>query len=85
MQIKNYYSLQEIAKLLGISRISVYKKVKKGEIAAERIGRSYAVPKKEISYITGEKLRKEDMKQIDNAVKKTIDNYAEVLIKLGKE
>jgi len=85
MQIKDYYSLKEIAEILGISRIAVFKKVKKGEIQAMRIGRSYAVPKKAIAYITGIKLSSEDIKQLDNAVKMTIADYGEVLKKLGKE
>lgn len=38
-----FLSLAQVAKKMKISRIAVYKKVKKGEIEAQRIGKSYAV------------------------------------------
>ena len=39
-----YYSIPEAAAILGISRIAVFKKVKKGQLEALRIGRNWAVP-----------------------------------------
>ncbi len=39
-----YYSIPEAAAILGISRIAVFKKVKKGQLEAIRIGRNWAVP-----------------------------------------
>lgn len=41
---REYYSLPEAAALLGISRIAVFKRVKKGQLAALRFGRNWAVP-----------------------------------------
>jgi excisionase family DNA binding protein len=43
MKHARYISIAELAKKLGISRIAVYKRVKKGDIKAIKIGRSYAV------------------------------------------
>ncbi|MCM8823733.1 MAG: excisionase family DNA-binding protein [Candidatus Omnitrophica bacterium] len=45
MNDSNYITLPQLAKLMGITRIAVYKKVKKGQIKAERIGRNFAVSK----------------------------------------
>lgn len=39
-----FLSLPEAAALMGVSRIAVFKKVKKGQLAAIRIGRNWAVP-----------------------------------------
>lgn len=39
-----YYSLPEAAAILGISRIAVFKRVKKGQLEALRFGRNWAVP-----------------------------------------
>jgi excisionase family DNA binding protein len=36
--------LPEVAAILGISRIAVFKKVKKGQLQALRFGRNWAVP-----------------------------------------
>jgi len=41
---REYYSIPEAAAKLGLSRIAVFKKVKKGQLAALRFGRNWAVP-----------------------------------------
>lgn len=41
--LNQYISIPEYAKKLGISRIAVYKKVKKGQLPAKKIGRHYAI------------------------------------------
>ena len=80
-----YITIPELAKVLGLSRIAVYKRVKNGQINATRIGRNYYIPKKHIDFILGNKLSENDKKEIDIAVKKTITEYGEVLKLLGKE
>lgn len=40
---KEFYSIPELAKLMHISRVAVFKKVKKGDIKAKKIGKAYAV------------------------------------------
>lgn len=84
--VKNkYISIPQLAKILGISRIAVYKKVKKGQIEAIRIGRSYAIPYSYVLDILGETLQENEKKEIDKAVKKTVQEYGEVLRLLGRE
>ena len=85
MRNNQYISIQEMANILGISRIAVYKKVKKGQIKAIKIGRSFAIPKKYVDNILGKTLDENDKKQIDRAVKKTVKEYGEVLKLLGRE
>jgi len=85
MEKSEYITIPQLAKILGISRIAVYKKVKNGQIEAIRIGRNYAIPKKYITYILGKSLRKETKKEIDKAVKKTVKEYGDVLKQLGRE
>ncbi|MDD5428217.1 MAG: helix-turn-helix domain-containing protein [Candidatus Omnitrophica bacterium] len=89
MENSKYISIAELAKRLGISRIAVYKKVKKGDIKAIKIGRSYAIPTnaidKKARNVKGRPLRDEDKKIIEKAVRKTVQEYGEVLKKLGKE
>ena len=45
---ERYLSVAQVAKKLGISRIAVFKKIKKGQIKAQRMGRSYAILKEEL-------------------------------------
>ena len=85
MATKEYITIPELAKILGISRIAVFKKVKKGEIKAIKIGRNYAIPKRYIEGILGRALKDEDKKEIERAVKKTVKEYAETLKLLGRD
>jgi excisionase family DNA binding protein len=45
---KNFYTIKELAKLLGISRISVFKRVKQGSIKGQRLGRNFIILKKNV-------------------------------------
>ncbi|MBZ0166863.1 MAG: excisionase family DNA-binding protein [Candidatus Omnitrophica bacterium] len=42
---KSYISTVELAKLLGVSSVAVFKRIQKGQIKATKIGRSYAIPR----------------------------------------
>ncbi len=85
MDKERYYTIPQLAHILGISRIAVYKRVKKGQLKAIKIGRVYAIPKKDIANILGRDLNAEDKKEIEKAVRKTVKEYGEVLRLLGKE
>ena len=85
MKEPGYITIPQLAKFLGISRIAVYKKVKKGQIEAVRIGRNYFIPKKYIAALLGKSLTEKDKRRIDAAVIKTVKEYGEVLKMLGRE
>ncbi len=85
MKREEYFSIPELAEILGLSSSAVYKRVTKGQIKAIRFGRIYAIPKEQISIILGETLSLEDKKEIEQAVKKTVEEYSEVLMLLGHE
>lgn len=78
-------TIPQLAKLLGLSRIEVYRKVKKGQIPAIKIGRNYAISDRDITYILGKEISTKAKKRVDAAVSKTIRDYGELLKLLGKE
>ncbi len=80
-----YITIPQLARILGISRIAVYKKVKKGQIKAMRAGKIYLIPRASILNILGKALGEEEKYQIDKAVRKTVKEYGEVLKLLGGE
>ncbi len=82
---KEYISVAEFARVLGISRIAVHKKIKKGQVAAVRIGRSYAIPGQYLTEITGGDLSEKTKGMIEEAVIRAVEQYAEVLRLLGRE
>jgi len=80
-----YITISQLARILGISRIAVYKKVKNGQIKAIRVGRIYLIPRSVTLNILGKELTEKDKKEIDRAITKTIKEYGEVLKLLGRE
>jgi len=82
---KDFLSTTEVAKLLGISRIAVFKKIKSGEIKAQKVGRNFVISRNDLPFLLGESLGKVQKEKIDKAVAKTVSEYGETLKLLGKE
>lgn len=82
---KNYFSAPEIAKLLGVSRTAIFKKIKSGQIKAEKIGRNYIVPREEYEAILGIFIPERRKKDIENTIERVFKKYGPALRKLGKE
>jgi excisionase family DNA binding protein len=83
-----YVSVAELANMLGISRIAVFKRIKKGQIPAEKVGRSYVISTEFVSSIIPNKNRELTQKSktdIEKTVKKIVKEYGETLKRLGKE
>jgi len=83
-----YVSVAELAEMLGISRIAVFNKIKKGQVPAEKIGRAYAVPMEFVRntffHDTGI-MTEEKKKNIGKVVGRVIKEYGETLKLLGQE
>lgn len=80
---KRFFTTSEVAKLYGISRVAIFKKIKKGKIKAKKIGRNYVIEVKDLN-IDGN-LSTKAKNDIDKAVKKAVKEYGDVFRKLGKE
>jgi excisionase family DNA binding protein len=85
MPRKEYITIPELAKLLGVSRIAIYNRVKKGQIPATKVGRTYIIEDQTIRDILGKEVTTKGKKRIDAAVRKTIREYGELLKLLGRE
>lgn len=79
-----YLTATELAKILNISHVAVFKKIKKGQIRAEKIGRNYAIKRSELGGILKTSLGNVEKQEIDASVKKTLEEYGETLKLLGK-
>ena len=67
--VKQYISVPELAKKLGVSRVDVWQKVMSGKIKAEKIGRNYVVDTQSIY---------SDMKPIKDKVSQLSDEYISI-------
>ena len=77
MKRENYYTTQELAKLLGISRVAVFKKIKSGEIKTVSAGRNYLIPKDSLS--------KEIKKIIEQGQKEAVEEIIDLSKKPEKD
>ncbi len=80
-----YLSTSEVADILGISRVAVFKKIKKGVIPAKKIGRNYLVDCKDVSSTLDTSITPKEKKFITNVTGSVIDQYEEALRRLAKE
>lgn len=85
MRTEKYITIPELAKLLGVSRIAIYNRVKKGQIPATKIGRAYVITDKTVADILGRKVTAQGKKRIDAAVRRVVREYGEVLKRLAQE
>lgn len=76
-------SVTQVAKRLGISRMHVLRKIKAGEIQAQKVGKSFIINEKDLPGIY-RPLSDQDKKQVQKAVDKTFEEYGEVIRKLGR-
>ena len=82
---KDLFSTAEAAKVLRVSRIAVFKRIKSGDIKAIKVGRNYVVPKDEVLKAIGFALGEKSKEGIDRTVQRALGQYRETFRKLGKE
>ena len=84
---KIFFSTIEVAKLLHISRIAVFNKIKQGTLKAEKLGRNYIIPREEIEHLLDHKknISEKDKKEVNLAVERAVKEYGQAIRMLGKE
>ena len=82
---KQLLSTAELAKLLHLSRIAVFKKIQNGDIKAQKVGRNYVVPIEEYLSIKGTFISEEKKTHIKQIVKQIVKQYGEAFKLLGAE
>jgi excisionase family DNA binding protein len=82
---QEFLTTSELADIIGVSRVAIYKRIKKGDIEAIRIGRNYVIPKHYVSEVYKREITAARKKLIEKAVRKVVREYGDVLKKLGQE
>lgn len=85
MTEKKFYSVAEIAEMLKISRQAVLKKIKSGQVLAEKSGRNYVIERENLGEIIGGRLTDSLKTEIDKGVAMVVRDYDDTLKMLGKE
>jgi len=85
MKNQEFITTAELAKILGISRIAVFKRIKRGQVKAIRVGKNFVIPKDSLPEVLGRVLSEKNKREIETAVKKTVKEYGQTLRLLGNE
>ncbi len=78
-------TIPQLARILGISRIAVYKQVKAGKIAATKIGRIHVISDRTVREVLRKRVGPLDKQRVDRAVRRVVRDYGEVLKRLARE
>lgn len=83
---KPYFTTAEVAKLLKVSRVTVFNYVKKGLVKADKIGKTFLISKEEVLRLVERgSLTKGRKEEIGREVDFIVGKYGEALRKLGGE
>lgn len=77
--MKEYYSAQEAADLLGISKVALINQIKADKIAAQKVGYAYMIAHDDLPLVSEKEVSKSQKQEIEQAVNKTIAEYGEAL------
>ena len=78
-------TIPQLARELRVSRTTVWRKVRKGQIRAQLVGRRYVIPAREVDIATGRELSPERKDWIKAAVNRAVREYGPVLKRLSHE
>lgn len=84
-QNDNFLTVKQLADILGISRIAVYNKIKRGQLVAKMIGKTFFISKDQLTGIINSNLSEEEKIKIKKGVNKVVRDYGDTLKMLGKE
>jgi len=83
---QNFFSTAEVANILDVTRVTVFRWIKDGSMKATKVGRGYIVPHEElVKRLDSRPLTGEEKQEITKLVDKTIQDYGETIRMLGRE
>jgi len=85
LENKPLFTTAELSVMLGVSKVTVHKRIKAKKIVAQMMGGSYLISRDEVNRILNVDITPEDREKIRKAVEKTIEEYGDVLKMLAKE
>jgi hypothetical protein len=85
MHVERDMSIPQLARELGVSRVSVWNRVKAGQIPAQKVGGRYVVKAKDADVVLGRSLTEEHRARIHDAVGRVVKEYGPVLKRLSRE
>ncbi|HEY4505340.1 MAG TPA: helix-turn-helix domain-containing protein [Candidatus Paceibacterota bacterium] len=82
---KKMYSTQEVANILKLSRVEIFRKIKNGKLKAEKVGRNYVIAQDDLLEALGKIVGASKKLRIESAVKRAMKEYGKTFKKLSEE
>ncbi len=76
-------TIPQLATQMGVSRITVYNRVRRGEIPATRVGRYYVISADTVRKVLGLDTTPDKTRRVSRAVRRVVEEYGELLEWLG--
>lgn len=78
--MNQFLSTIEAAKILGLSRVTLFNRIKSGEIKAMKVGRNYIISRDEIMSMSKKtELSNTKKIEIDKGIDRVVSEYGETL------
>lgn len=84
-QDKQYFTVAELAGILGVTRSAVHKRIKSGEIKTTRLGKLHVISADSLPAILRTVIGEERKEDIEAVVKRVVKEYGQTLKLLGEE
>lgn len=81
---KDYYSTTETAKILNVSRKTVFQWSRDGKIKATKVGKNYIIPHSAILEKLGKTLGKDKKAEIEKSIDRAMKEYKQTFKMLGR-
>jgi excisionase family DNA binding protein len=82
---KKIYSVKEVAELMGVSRITVFRWIKSGKVKADMVAGSYIIRADDLPHHLLGGLSEEKKETIRKVVTQAIEEYGETFRALARE
>ncbi|MFH1161987.1 MAG: excisionase family DNA-binding protein [Candidatus Jorgensenbacteria bacterium] len=82
---KNFYSTSEAARILKLSRVEVFRKIKSGRMRAEKVGRNYVIPAEAVMEALGKTVGTAKREEIGRSINRALKEYGDTFKRLAKE
>jgi len=76
-------SIPQLAAEMGVSRVTIYQRVRRGEIAATRVGRNYVISADTVREVLGLDTTPDRTRRVSRAVGRAVVEYGDLLKWLG--
>jgi len=85
MKYPDLLTTGELAKKLGVTRVTVFNRIKKGKISARKIGKNYFIRIEDANAILKNELTDKIKSEINATVDRVFREYGETIRQLGEE